>query len=112
MPRTRRRRRLDKHLGTLGLLTAAAASALGFAGCTSDDAGGACVSDEQFFAERIWAPVLSQKCIGCHNPQGQAKDSGLVLSGSSEAGFLDKNPENARTLALAGAWLRADTRMS
>jgi hypothetical protein len=100
MSRIRRRRRLDKRF-SLGLLATATAvvGALGFTGCTSDDAGGACVSDPQYFAEQAWAPVLSQKCIGCHNPQGAAKDSGMVLSGSSEAGFLDKNYEIVKNAA-------------
>lgn len=100
MSRSRRRRRLDKRF-SLGLLTAAAAavSALGFTGCSSDDAGGACVSDTQYFAEQAWAPIFSQKCVACHNPQGQAKDSGLVFSGSSQAGFLDKNYDVVKNAA-------------
>src|SRR5262245_33118941 len=85
MPATRRR--LDKPLAVLGLLAAAAASALGATGCADDE----CQTDVEYFAQNVWAPVLSQKCIGCHNPQGQAKDSGMVLRGSSEAGFLDSN---------------------
>lgn len=99
MPRTRKRR-VDKHLVSLGLLAAAVtAGALGFAGCSSEDAGAACVSDEQFFAEQVWAPIISQKCIGCHNPQGQARDSGMVLRGSAEAGFLSTNYEIVRGAA-------------
>jgi hypothetical protein len=39
------------------------------------------------------------KCIGCHNPQGQASQSGLVLRGSSEAGFLDANYEIMKAAA-------------
>jgi len=107
MPRSRRRRRLDKRIGSLGMLAAAtvAAGAMGFAGCSSDGASGACVSDAEFFAQQVWAQTLSQKCIGCHNPQGAAKESGLVLSGSSEAGFLDRNYQivkNAASLQQEG----------
>lgn len=82
-----------------------AAGAMGFAGCSSDGASGACVSDAEFFAQQVWAQTLSQKCIGCHNPQGAARESGLVLSGSSEAGFLDRNfqiVKNAASLQQDG----------
>jgi len=82
-----------------------AAGALGFAGCSSDGASGACTSDAEFFAQQVWAQTLSTKCIGCHNPQGAAKESGLVLSGSSEAGFLDRNfqiVKNAASLQQDG----------
>jgi hypothetical protein len=51
----------------------------------------ACVSPEQYFAEKVWAPVLAPKCVACHNPQGAAKGSGLVYRSSSEAGFLSAN---------------------
>lgn len=98
MPR-KGKRVLNKNLG-LGLLTAAAAvSALGFAGCSSDGAGDVCVSDIEYFAQQAWAPVFSQKCFGCHNPQGQAKDSTLVFRGSAEAGFLDANYEIVKKAA-------------
>jgi hypothetical protein len=73
------------------LVALAALGALGFSGCIGGEDEGPCVSDQQYFAEKVWAPILSVKCIGCHNPQGQAKDSGLVLRGSSDAGFLDTN---------------------
>jgi hypothetical protein len=52
-----------------------------------------------FFAQKVWAPTLSVKCVGCHNPQGQASQSGLVLRGSSEAGFLDANYEIMKAAA-------------
>lgn len=88
------RRRLDKKW-SMGLATLAVlgASSLGFTGCSSDDGDGACVSDQLYFAQKVWAPVLAVKCVGCHNPQGQAKDSGMVLRSSTEAGFLDSNYE-------------------
>src|SRR5688572_22353685 len=95
MPRTRRR--IDKRLGSFGFLSAAAiVGALGFAGCSSSDGGAAgdtCTSDKQFFAERIWSTTLAQKCVSCHNRGGQAKESGMVLLNSAEAGYLDQNFE-------------------
>ena len=59
----------------------------------------ACVSSEQYFAEKVWAPVLSPKCVACHNPQGAAKGSGLVYRSSSEAGFLGANLAVLRDVA-------------
>ena len=91
-------RRLYKHLGTMGLFALAAAAAVASMGCTSE-AEGPCVSDEQFFAQNVWAPTLSTKCIGCHNPQGQAAASKMVLKGSSEAGFLSANMEIFKQVA-------------
>lgn len=100
MPRTGRLfRRRHATLACLSLaLTLTAATTGVFTGCSSE-ADGPCVSDEQFFAEKVWAPVLSTKCIGCHNPQGQAAQSKLVLAGSSEAGFLDTNLRTFKALA-------------
>ncbi|HTN85170.1 MAG TPA: hypothetical protein VL242_15835, partial [Sorangium sp.] len=85
-------------LGILGLSAGASALASVSTGCSSE-ADGPCISDEQFFAEKVWVPILSTKCIGCHNPQGQAAESKLVLAGSSEAGFLDKNLATFKSLA-------------
>lgn len=90
----RTRRRLDKKW-SMGLVTlAVGAGSLGFTGCSADEGSGdACVSDSMYFAQKVWAPVLAVKCVGCHNPQGAAKDSSLVLRSSTEAGFLDANYE-------------------
>jgi len=89
MPRTRRR--LGKNLGSIGLVSLAAIGALGFTGCIAGEDDGPCTSDQMFFAEQVWAPILSNNCIACHTTNGAAKDSSLVLRGSSEAGFLDAN---------------------
>jgi hypothetical protein len=102
MSRTSRQRRaLAKHIGPVGLLTAVCAGAIGMigAGCSGDGTDGPCVSTEQYFAENVWAPILSQKCIPCHNPQGLAKDSKMVLRGASEAGYLSTNLEIVKNVA-------------
>ncbi|WP_437594683.1 DUF1588 domain-containing protein [Sorangium sp. So ce1000] len=100
MPRTGwlLRKRAATALGLLGLCAGASALASVSTGCSSE-ADGPCISDEQFFAEKVWVPILSTKCIGCHNPQGQAAESKLILAGSSEAGFLDKNLATFKSLA-------------
>ncbi|HSN98813.1 MAG TPA: hypothetical protein VLS89_11030, partial [Candidatus Nanopelagicales bacterium] len=80
------------YLGTMGLAVLATAGAVAGTGCSSSS-DEACVSDEMYFAENAWAQVLSTKCIGCHNPQGIAGNTSLVLKNSSEAGFLSANLE-------------------
>jgi hypothetical protein len=103
----RTRRRLDKKW-SMGLVSLAvtAAGALGFTGCNSTGSeDGACVSDQMYFAQKVWAPVLAVKCVGCHSPTGIASKSSLVLRGSTEAGFLDANYEimkNASALQQDG----------
>lgn len=82
----------------VGLLGLTASGGFAFTGCSSE-ADGPCISDEQYFAEKVWAPVISQNCIACHNPQGAAKDTKLVLKGSSEAGFLDANLQIFKNVA-------------
>lgn len=58
-----------------------------------------CVSTEQFFKEEIWAPVMSQKCITCHNPSGAAKASQFVLQSSDWTGYLEANLATVERLA-------------
>lgn len=85
-----------------GAVTATAALALGFAGCStsgSGSSGSECVSTEQFFAEKIWAQTMSTECIQCHNPNGQAKDTPFVLHPAAEAGYLEANLQIVKTLA-------------
>jgi hypothetical protein len=96
MPRTRR---LDKHLAPIGLIALAAAGASAYGCSGTDGQTGECVSELQFFAENVWGPIMSQKCIACHNPTGLAKDSKMVLHGSSEAGFLNTNLEIVKSVA-------------
>ncbi|MCA9681827.1 MAG: DUF1588 domain-containing protein [Myxococcales bacterium] len=58
-----------------------------------------CVSLEQYFKEQIWSPVLSQKCITCHNPQGAAKDTQFVLQSSDWTGYLEANLATVERMA-------------
>jgi hypothetical protein len=73
-------------------------SLAGVNGCTRDD-NEECVSTEQFFKEEIWAPVMSQKCITCHNPSGAAKASQFVLQSSDWTGYLEANLATVERLA-------------
>lgn len=73
-------------------------SLAGVNGCTTEG-DKECVSTEQFFKEEIWAPVMSQKCITCHNPSGAAKASQFVLQSSDLTGYLDANLATVERLA-------------
>src|SRR5262245_65617310 len=96
MPRTRR---LDKHLAPIGAIALAAAGASAYGCSSSDGQTGECVSELQFFAEQVWGPIMSQKCLPCHNPTGLAKDTKMVLRSTSEAGFLNANLEIVKSVA-------------
>jgi hypothetical protein len=61
--------------------------------------GDDCVSDMQFFRERVSQPVLERICSNCHNPQGAARDSKLVLAAPGETGYLQTNFETLKELA-------------
>lgn len=79
-----------------------------FAGCSNadDGAGGeeaapappaegaACLSNRQFFEQRVWGAFLAEKCAKCHTPDGPAnadKPTDMVLQPASYPGFLDAN---------------------
>jgi hypothetical protein len=86
-------------------LGAAAALALGSAGCSKDAPPGstdpngadatvaACQSTREYFAREVWAPVMGQICIRCHAPGGIAPASGarFVLMPPGYPGFLEAN---------------------
>lgn len=56
-----------------------------------DDGGEACLTDERFFVEKVWIPVLSQNCFACHNAFGQASHTDFVLADGYQADFLQQN---------------------
>ncbi|MEX1363508.1 MAG: hypothetical protein AB1Z98_10300 [Nannocystaceae bacterium] len=58
-----------------------------------------CVDTTNFFKEKIWAPVLSSKCIGCHNPNGAAANTDLVLQMSDYPGYLEVNQQTLENVA-------------
>ncbi|MCA9631893.1 MAG: DUF1588 domain-containing protein [Myxococcales bacterium] len=67
-------------------------------GCSSSAedegaAGGACLSNRAFFAQKVWGPVISKTCINCHSPDGVAVEEGaeLQLLPPGYPGFLDTN---------------------
>lgn len=80
------------------VLALALGGTLGLAGCQPQQ-DQECVSNEDFFQEEIWAPVMSQKCITCHNPTGVAKNSQFVLQSSDWTGYLEANLATVERLA-------------
>ena len=49
------------------------------------------LDNPSYFAQKVWGEVLSNQCIGCHNAQGLAASSDLVLQSASQLGFMDAN---------------------
>lgn len=60
---------------------------------------GTCVDTNEFFKEKIWTPVLSKKCIGCHNPTGVAGNTDLVLQMSDYPGYIEANQQTMANVA-------------
>jgi len=50
-----------------------------------------CPPTKESFRDEVWLPILSLKCISCHNSEGAAKKSRLVLQWPSTKGHLDYN---------------------
>jgi len=94
----------------LTLFSASAAALIAGFGCSSDDAAGKktptgtngqCLSNRTYFAQKVWAPVMSKICIKCHSPDGVATEENakLLLLPESYPGFLDANLANVEELA-------------
>ncbi len=68
---------------------------------TSVDPGAAgCVSTRTFFEQQVWDAFMADNCAGCHNPQGVARNTQLVLQGNSTPGNIDANLAVVAKLAL------------
>lgn len=87
----------QRDLRTIGAFVLVLGS-IGLAGCQPEEPE-ECVSNEDFFKEQIWAPVMSQKCITCHSPTGVAKSSQFVLQSSDWTGYLEANLATVERLA-------------
>ncbi len=97
------------------LLALAALLALG---CSSDPAAGGdaaplatlpdgasndpvCDADLQSFRRELWSPLMSLRCVGCHNAAGPARATRLVLRAEGQPDWLDHNFRAARAVATA-----------
>ncbi|MCY1072687.1 DUF1592 domain-containing protein [Nannocystis sp. RBIL2] len=80
--------------------TAGTGTSMGTSNGDPTDGGGDCPSDAQFFETSVWTPILSKTCITCHNPEGLAKDTRMVLLAEGEEGWLAANFAAAKEVAL------------
>lgn len=58
-----------------------------------------CMPDDRFFLREIWAPVVSKSCYACHNSQGAAKETSLVLYNAGWGNYLQSNLDAMTELA-------------
>ncbi|MEZ4471614.1 MAG: hypothetical protein R3F60_12585 [bacterium] len=64
---------------------------------TGGEAG--CVSDLEYFQKEVSLAFLEQDCATCHNPQGLAKASKVVLASPGETGYLQANFDTLKDIA-------------
>ena len=48
-----------------------------------------CINDADHFSQHVWGSALSPVCFSCHNSQGSAGSSNLVLVSNAQPGYLD-----------------------
>ena len=60
---------------------------------------GICVDTSRFFQEQVWSAVMSQQCVGCHNTQGAAAATDLVLQMPDYPGYLEVNEQTVSNIA-------------
>jgi len=65
----------------------------------SEEPAEGCLSDIAFFQQKVSLPVLEKDCINCHNPQGEARNSNLVLASPGETNYLQENFRTLKELA-------------
>lgn len=80
--------------------------ACGAAGCGSSVVDGdkkpadtKCVPTDKFFSQQVWQAFMGQQCYACHNAQGTARGSDLVLQPSSVPDYLRINLETVQRVA-------------
>ena len=60
-------------------------------GNTTDLLDEDCINDAEYFEKQVWGEALSPVCYSCHNAQGAAQHSDLVLQSNVIPGYLDVN---------------------
>src|ERR1051325_5312327 len=96
------------------LITAIAGACLLFSaaeGCSDDSTGGpaavapggGCPDDAEYFKTKVWEPILSLRCVGCHNSEGPAKGTKRVLKRADEPGAIEANFETVKAMAAVKA---------
>jgi len=65
-----------------------------------EDADEQCMSNEDFFKEKVWVNILDAKCSKCHTDTGQAKDSKFILRDAAWGpDYIENNLEVFESLA-------------
>ncbi|MBX7079937.1 MAG: DUF1592 domain-containing protein [Nannocystaceae bacterium] len=94
-----RARKASKTLGlgvAAGLLSAFTLNACNEGGAKDEK----CVSNEDFFKEKVWANILGTTCIKCHSDTGAAKDSSFILRDAKWGpDYLENNLEVFESMA-------------
>ena len=59
-----------------------------------------CYSTRDFFADKVWAPLMSSNCAMCHEPTGVAAEKGAKfrLLTAVYPGFIEANLENIKSI--------------
>lgn len=76
---------------------------------TYDDPLATCVDTSKFFQERVWTPILKQKCFACHNESGKAADTAFVLKAEDWPGYLEINEKTVENLVSFEVRLEDET---
>ena len=58
-----------------------------------------CINDEDHFSQEVWGNALSPVCYSCHNAQGAASGSDLVLVSNAQSGYLQTNRDTLSYVA-------------
>ena len=58
-----------------------------------------CQTNEAFFEEDVWRPILKPLCLDCHNPQGAAQGSDMVYVPEEQFNSLQSNYEAFKDIA-------------
>jgi len=87
--------------GLLPLIPALLATGCGSVEKEPADGGGdaTCVPTDKFFSQQVWQAFMGQQCYACHNAQGTARDSDLLLQPPSVPDYLRINLERVRQVA-------------
>ncbi len=67
---------------------------------------GDCLTDERHFRWEVWSQTLKTKCLGCHNPQGLASSTRLVLH--DDNGVADAHQRNYAAFIDVASALEGD----
>ncbi len=85
-------------MAALALALAAACSKEEPLGSVPGSSAG-CPDDLDYFEQNVWNPILSVKCIGCHNAEGIASKTRMVLDPPEVDGYLEHNFRTVKALA-------------